>query len=181
MTKTKSSETNMKSSNLVALLLLAVGSIIGALTIVAITESQITPYVRILLITMLVLLAFMGCVSIVNCFINKSCKDNYEVNKDAEKGKENTAFDHADDSKKNGVESQPSQQQNGTTALETDTGDEKWGSNYVPFGDYPAKGNIVYVKEYVPQDLVNDMNGVEVINEEPVDYITNQINKTYYN
>ena len=25
------------------------------------------------------------------------------------------------------------------------------------------------------------MNGVEVINEEPVDYITNQINKTYYN
>ena len=69
------------------------------------------------------------------------------MNKDAEKGKENTAFDHADDSKKNGVESQPSQQQNGTTALETDTGDEKWGSNYVPFGDYPAKGNIVYVKE----------------------------------
>jgi len=30
----------------------------------------------------------------------------------------------------------------------------------------------------VPQDLVN---GVEVINEEPVDYITHQNNKNYYN
>ena len=47
------------------------GLVISALTIVAITESQITPYVRILLITMLVLLAFMGFVSLVNCFINK--------------------------------------------------------------------------------------------------------------
>ena len=40
---------------------------------------------------------------------------------------------------------------------------------------------IFFFFQYVPQDLVNDMNGVEVINEEPVDYITNQINKTYYN
>jgi len=170
----------MKSSNLVALLLLMVGVAIGALAIAAIPETQ-NLKINTILVVILVLLMFMGGVSLVNCVINKSCKDNYEVNKDSEKGKENTAFDHADDSKKNGVESQPSQQQNGTSALETDNGDEKWGSNYVPFGDYPAKGNIVYVKEYVPQDLVNDMNGVEVINEEPVDYITNQINKTYYN
>ena len=32
--------------------------------------------------------------------------------------------------------------------------------------------------QYVPQDLVN---GVEVINEEPEDYITLKNNKNYYN
>ena len=47
---------------------------------------------------------------------------------------------------------------------------------------HETKGcSIFFSFQYVPQDLVNDMNGVEVINEEPVDYITNQINKTYYN
>ena len=46
---------------------------------------------------------------------------------------------------------------------------------------HETKGCYHFSFQYVPQDLVNDMNGVEVINEEPVDYITNQINKTYYN
>jgi len=178
--ETKSSKTNMKSSNLVALLLLTIGLVIGALAIAAIPETQ-NLKINTILVVILVLLVFMGGVSLVNCIINKSCKDNYEVNKDAEKGKENTAFDHADDSKKNGVDSKPTQQQNGNSTLQTvPDNDEKWDSNYVPFGDYP-KGNIVYVKEYVPQDLVNDLNGVEVINEEPIDWQQNQINKTYYN
>jgi len=38
--------------------------------------------------------------------------------------------------------------------------------------------DIYYDFTYVPQDLVN---GVEVINEEPVDYITHENNKNYYN
>ena len=61
-------------------------------------------------------------------------KNNYEVNKDAEKGRENTAFDHGESSKKTGGE------QNGSTAPPAGTGNEKWVSNYVPFGDFP-KGN----------------------------------------
>ena len=61
-------------------------------------------------------------------------KNNYEVNKDAEKGKENTAFDHGESSKKTGGE------QNGSSAPSAGTGNEKWVSNYVPFGDFP-KGN----------------------------------------
>ena len=75
-----------------------------------------------------------------------SSQDNYQVNKDAEKGKENTAFDK-EESKRNGTEkAQQSQQQNGSSTQQTDTGVKNWESNYVPFGDYP-KGNIVYVKE----------------------------------
>ena len=79
---------------------------------------------------------------IFSFLIFHSYKDNYDVNKDTEKGQENTAFD-GDNSRKNGGES--SQQQNGSTQPGA-SGDEKWVSNYVPFGDYP-KGNIVYVKE----------------------------------
>jgi len=137
--ETKSPETNMKSSNIITLLLWVVGIIIGALAIAAIAaigdidaEIQKVSYVNSVLIAMLVLLVFMGIVSLAVCFMNKS-KNNYEVNKDAEKGKENTAFDHGESSKKTG-------EQNGSTAQPAGTGDEKWVSNYVPFGDFP-KGN----------------------------------------
>ena len=61
-------------------------------------------------------------------------KNNYEVNKDAEKGKENTAFDHGESSKKTG-------EQNGSTAQPAGPGGEKWVSNYVPFGDFPNGNN----------------------------------------
>ena len=44
------------------------------------------------------------------------------------------AFDHGESSKKTGGE------QNGSTAPPAGTGNEKWVSNYVPFGDFP-KGN----------------------------------------
>jgi len=142
--ETKSPETNMKTSNIITLLLWVVGIIIGALAIAAIAaigdvDSEIEnistniSYVNSVLIAMLVLLVLMGCVSLAVCFMNKS-KNNYEVNKDAEKGgKENTAFDHGESSKKTG-------EQNGSTALPAGPGDEKWVSNYVPFGDFP-KGN----------------------------------------
>jgi len=136
--ETKSSDTNMKS--IITLLLWVVGIIIGALAIAAIaaigdvdSENKDVAYVNSVLIAMLVLLVFMGIVSLVVCFMNKS-KNNYEVNKDAEKGRENTAFDHGESSKKTGGE------QNGSTAPPAGTGNEKWVSNYVPFGDFP-KGN----------------------------------------
>jgi len=137
--ETKSSDTNMKT-NIITLLLWVVGIIIGALAIAAIAaigdvDSEIAniSYVNSVLIAMLVLLVFMGIVSLAVCFMNKS-KNNYEVNKDAEKGRENTAFDHGESSKKTGGE------QNGSTAPPAGTGNEKWVSNYVPFGDFP-KGN----------------------------------------
>lgn len=145
--ETGTSNKNMKSSNYVTLLYWVIGVIAAALVIAATAGSQL-PHIQHLLIVAIVLLVFMWVVSLVNCIINKSCKDNYEVNKDAEKGQENTAFD-GENSKKNGGENQQSQQQNGSSTQQTGTGDEKWMSNYVPFGDYP-KGNIVYVKEDGP-------------------------------
>merc|ERR1711997_92785 len=84
-------------------------------------------------------------VSIVNYVLSTGSADNYEVN-DAEKGKENNAFD--DETKKTEGSgpsgTQQSSQQNGSSA-QSNGGDEKWMNNYVPFNDYP-KGNIVYVK-----------------------------------
>merc|ERR1712172_266000 len=134
--ETKSSDTNMKT-NIITLLLWVVGIIIGALAIAAIgdvdAEIPNISYVNSVLIAMLVLLVFMGIVSLAVCFMNKS-KNNYEVNKDAEKGKENTAFDHGESSKKTG-------EQNGSTAQPAGPGGEKWVSNYVPFGDFPNGNN----------------------------------------
>merc|ERR1711923_680171 len=141
----RSSNKNMKSSNYVTLLYWVVGVTALGLVIAGIHGSQL-PHIQHLLIVAVVLLVFMWVVSLVNCIINKSCKDNYDVNKDAEKGQENTAFD-GENSKKSGGEN--SQQQNGSSAQQSGSGDEKWMSNYVPFGDYP-KGNIVYVKEDGP-------------------------------
>merc|ERR1711862_772217 len=100
----------------------------------------------------------MGMVSLANCLLSKGNKDNYEVN-DAEKGgKENTAFDNESDSKK---DQQQQQQQNGTTAGTSGKEDEKW------------------VQNYVPQDMINELNGVEVLNEEQE--WQQQNNKNYYN
>lgn len=137
--ETKRSDTNMKT-NIITLLLWVVGIIIGALAIAAIAaignvdaELPNISYVNSVLIAMLVLLVFMGIVSLAVCFMNKS-KNNYEVNKDAEKGKENTAFDHGESSKKTG-------EQNGSTAQPAGPGGEKWVSNYVPFGDFPNGNN----------------------------------------
>jgi len=134
--ETSTTDKNMKSSSLVTLLLWVFGIIIGALAIAAIAaigdeEENIEniPYVESVLIAILVLLILMGCVALAVCFMNKS-KDNYEVNKDAEKGKENAAFDHGEASKN---------QQNGSSAPAP--GSEKWVSNYVPFGDFPKGGN----------------------------------------
>jgi len=141
----KMAKFNMKSSNYVTLLYWVLGIVVLALVIVATQNTQHLPN-QTLLIVGAVLLVFMFIVSLVNCIINNSCKDNYDVNKDTEKGQENTAFD-GDNSRKNGGES--SQQQNGSAAQQAGSGDEKWVSNYVPFGDYP-KGNIVYVKEDGP-------------------------------
>jgi len=143
--ETRSSNKNMKSSNYVTLLYWVVGVTAIGLIIAGITGSQV-PHIQHLLIVAVVLLVFMWVVSLVNCILNKSCKDNYDVNKDAEKGQENTAFD-GENSRKSGGEN--SQQQNGSSAQQSGSGDEKWVSNYVPFGDYP-KGNIVYVKEDGP-------------------------------
>jgi len=127
-------------TNIITLLLWVVGVIIGALAIAAIaaigdvdSEIENISYVNSVLIAMLVLLVFMGIVSLAVCFMNKS-KNNYEVNKDAEKGKENTAFDHGESSKKTG-------EQNGSTAQPAGPGGEKWVSNYVPFGDFPNGNN----------------------------------------
>jgi beta-lactamase regulating signal transducer with metallopeptidase domain len=137
--ETKSSDTNMKT-NIITLLLWVVGIIIGALAIAAIAaigdvdaKSENISYVNSVLIAMLVLLVLGGIVSLAVCFMNKS-KNNYEVNKDAEKGKENTAFDHGESSKKTG-------EQNGSTAQPAGPGGEKWVSNYVPFGDFPNGNN----------------------------------------
>jgi len=134
----------MKSQNYVSLLYWILGVVTLVLVIIAAENTQVTSN-RHLLIVAGVLLVFMWVISLVNCILNKSYKDNYDVNKDTEKGQENTAFD-GDNSRKNGGES--SQQQNGSTQPGA-SGDEKWVSNYVPFGDYP-KGNIVYVKEDGP-------------------------------
>jgi len=135
---------NMKSSNYVTLLYWVLGVIVFALVIHTSVSEPLQN--RNPLIAAAVLLVLMFVVSLVNCIIDNSCKDNYDVNKDTEKGQENTAFD-GDNSRKNGGES--SQQQNGSAAQQAGSGDEKWVSNYVPFGDYP-KGNIVYVKEDGP-------------------------------
>merc|ERR1711971_962139 len=128
----------MKS--IITLLLWVVGIIIGALAIAAIAaigdvdaDNKNISYVNSVLIAMLVLLVFMGIVSLAVCFMNKS-KNNYEVNKDAEKGKENTAFDHGESSKKTG-------EQNGSTTQPAGPGGEKWVSNYVPFWDFPNGNN----------------------------------------
>jgi len=133
----------MKSSTiLIAALFWILGIVIFALTIVGIDASQ-HPQTEHLFIVILVVVVFMGMVSVADCFVSKGNKDNYEVN-DAEKGgKENTAFDNESDTNK---KDQTQQQQNGTPA--TGKEDEKWVQNYVPFGDYP-KGNIVYVKEVI--------------------------------
>jgi len=146
----------MKSSTFVTLLLWVFGMVIAAVGIVAIHEAQ-TTLTQTLVIVMIVLIVFMGVVSLVNSCVSKSTQDNYEVNKDAEKGKENTAFDK-EESKRNGTEkAQQSQQQNGSaTTQQTDTGVKNWESNYVPFGDYP-KGNIVYVKEDGPYSGIDSL------------------------
>jgi len=144
-----SKSSKMKSS-MVAPLLWVVGLVIGALASAGIAGAQFNSSQH-LFIVILVLMLFMGMVSCCHCILNKGAKDNYEVN-DAEKGKENVAYDTTaeTETKKNGeLQSQPGQppagqEQNGTTP--NASGDEKWVSNYVPFGDYP-KGNIVYVKE----------------------------------
>merc|ERR1711878_41607 len=128
----------MKNSKLITILLWLVGIIIGALVIAAITKTEAGTEANTLCIVVIVLLALMALVSLVSGIMSKS-QDNYEVNKDAEKGKENTAFD-GEESKRNGTENQ---QQNGSSSSQqAGTGDEKWVSNYVPFGDYP-KGNTV--------------------------------------
>jgi len=143
--ETGSSNKNMKSSNYVTLLYWVVGITALGLVIAGAAGSQL-PHIQHLLIAAVVLLVFMWVVSLVNCIINKS-SSNYEVNKDAEKGgQENTAFD-GENARKSGGEQ--SQQQNGSSSQQSGSGDEKWVSNYVPFGDYP-KGNIVYVKEDGP-------------------------------
>lgn len=129
--------------SVVALLLWIVGIVVGALAIAGIPQSQNNNSQHIFIV-ILVLVLFMGMVSMANCILSKGTKDNYEVN-DAEKGKENTAYDNESEPKKNGeTPAQQNQGQNGSTPAAS--GDEKWVSNYVPFGDYP-KGNIVYVKE----------------------------------
>ena len=62
-------------------------------------------------------------------------QDDYEVN-DAEKGaKENAAYEID-------AEKKAEPKENGSA----ETKEQKWVSNYVPYGDYP-KGNVVYVKE----------------------------------
>jgi len=135
----------MKSSTqLLVVLFWIIGIVIAALSITGIPQAQNPTCVH-LFIVILVLVIFMGMVSLANCLLSKGNKDNYEVN-DAEKGgKENTAFDNESDSKK---DQQQQQQTNGTTAGTSGKEDEKWVQNYVPFGDYP-KGNIVYVKEVI--------------------------------
>jgi len=131
---------------LVALLLWVVGIIVGALAITGIAEAQFASSQH-LFIVILVLTLFMAMVSLANCLLTKGTQDNYDVNNDAEKGKENKAYDNEAEAKKGESASNGQQsQQNGSTPAAN--GDEKWVSNYVPFGDYP-KGNIVYVKEEV--------------------------------
>merc|ERR1712036_196700 len=92
----------MKTEKMVAPLLWVVGLIIGGLAIAAIASSwdgSLQHY----LIVILVLIIFAVMVSIVNYVLSTGSADNYEVN-DAEKGKENNAFD--DETKK--TESGPS-------------------------------------------------------------------------
>lgn len=136
---------NMKSSNYVTLLFWILGVVVLGLIINSAIETQ-QPQLRDQLIAGALLLVFMWIVSAVVLIMDLLCKDNYDVNKDTEKGQENTAFD-AENSRKNGGEN--SQQPNGSSSQQSGSGDEKWVSNYVPFGDYP-KGNIVYVKEDGP-------------------------------
>jgi hypothetical protein len=79
-------------------------------------------------------------------------KDDYDVNNegkgDAEKGRENKAFDNeAEAAKKAAAATTSTVAQNGSQS------DQKWVSNYVPYGDYP-KGNVVYVKEVSSEKVV---------------------------
>merc|ERR1711920_699456 len=138
----------MKTEKMVAPLLWVVLLIVAILAICGLaTTLDNRPYIMHLLIAILVLTICMIVVTVVHFCMGKGSADNYEVN-DAEKGKENNAFDDETKKTESGGPSgtQQSSQQNGSSAQSNGGGDEKWMNNYVPFNDYP-KGNIVYVKE----------------------------------
>merc|ERR1711920_647457 len=130
----------MKTEKMVAPLLWVVLLIVAILAICGLaTTLDNRPYIMHLLIAILVLTICMIVVTVVHFCMGKGSADNYEVN-DAEKGKENNAFD--DETKKTESGGPSGTQQNGSSAQSNGGGDEKWMNNYVPFNDYP-KGNIV--------------------------------------
>ncbi len=77
-----------------------------------------------------------------NFSVHFRSQKEYDVNeaKDAEKGgRDNKAY--------SGEEARKAAAVNGSSGgSSSGSGDQKWVSNYVPYGDYP-KGNVVYVKE----------------------------------
>jgi len=134
----------MKPGLLVTGLLWICGLIIAATSIASIAEIQ-NNKVQHYVIVILVLTVFMGVVSLANCFLSKGIKDNYRVNnieRGTTGGKENKAYEiDAEKKTNNQTDAQDPSKTNGAPGT-----DQKWVSNYVPYGDYP-KGNIVYVKE----------------------------------
>jgi len=134
----------MKPGLLVTGLLWICGIIIIAMTIPSAILAQI-PTVQHYQYVILILIVFMGVISLANCYLSKGVKDNYRVNnveRGVAGGKENKAYENEAEKKTNNqTDAQDPSKTNGAPGT-----DQKWVSNYVPYGDYP-KGNIVYVKE----------------------------------
>jgi len=134
----------MKASSLVTLLLMFVGLIVLILIAVSTAKHTNDPKQVHLHIAAMILLVFMGGVAIVNHFMGKSIASDYNVNTVEKGGNENRAYEIEAERKVSAApESNDKAEDKSNKTAETE---QKWVSNYVPYGDYP-KGNIVYVKE----------------------------------
>jgi len=134
----------MKASSLVTLLLMFVGLIVLILIAVSTAKHTNDPKQVHLHIAAMILLVFMGGVAIVNHFMGKSIASDYNVNTVEKGGNENRAYEIEAERKVSAApESNDKVEDKSNKTAETE---QKWVSNYVPYGDYP-KGNIVYVKE----------------------------------
>merc|ERR1712150_399718 len=103
-------------------------------------------------IAAMILLVFMGGVAIVNHFMGKAIASNYNVNSVEKGGNENRAYEIEAERKVSAApESNDKAEDKSNKTAETE---QKWVSNYVPYGDYP-KGNIVYVKEVSISNLIS--------------------------
>ena len=79
-----------------------------------------------------------------NHLLHPSIASNYNVNAVEKGGNENRAYEIEAEKK---VSAAPeSNDKTEDKSKQTAENEQKWVSNYVPYGDYP-KGNIVYVKE----------------------------------
>jgi len=136
----------MKASALVTLLLMFVGLIVLILIAVSTATHTTEPKQVHLHIAAMILLVFMGGVAIVNHFMGKAIASNYNVNAVEKGGNENRAYEIEAERKVNQTAPESNDKTAEDKSKQTAENEQKWVSNYVPYGDYP-KGNIVYVKE----------------------------------